>query len=137
MKSVDWAKVEEGTRVVIKREDGQIEEGVFLHVCGGREKGKIRVCIDGDSAKYREIHAAEARLPDAAPANAPGRKAPSPGKGFESVIGAMRAGKTVTRKDGTSFRYDGGQIVRVAGQALVPEALTAQDILDAEWSFDA
>ena len=41
---------------------GKSHKGMFLHWAGGVEKGKARVELEGDTAKYREIPAADISL---------------------------------------------------------------------------
>lgn len=50
----NWKKVEPGASVIVVF-DGEERLGKFLHVGSGRDKGKLRIALDGDDAKYREI----------------------------------------------------------------------------------
>jgi hypothetical protein len=50
----NWALIDTGAKVVAKYR-GKLTDGVLVAVCGGREKGKLRINLDGDKAQYREI----------------------------------------------------------------------------------
>lgn len=52
--------LEPGERVTTKR-GGKTVKGTFLVKAGGKDAGKLRVKIDGDSAKYREVQAKDTK----------------------------------------------------------------------------
>lgn len=52
-----------GDRVVTKRKGKEVS-GTVLTVAGGKDKGKVRIAIDGDTAKYRECKIADTRKVD-------------------------------------------------------------------------
>jgi len=60
-KSIDWKEINEGTQVIAKYK-GEVVYGIFVAIAGGKDKGKLRINLDGDTAQYREVKIADVDL---------------------------------------------------------------------------
>jgi len=128
-KMIDWSKIDEGTHIVAKYK-GNVTYGIFIALCGGKDKGKLRVNLDGDTAQYREVKQADVDLA----ADVTEEKVLSlvpMGDSlhmFESVMNAMREGKQIEHGDGTVIRFDGEQVLRRNGDMWVQFDIPIIDI---------
>ncbi|OHB56132.1 MAG: hypothetical protein A2Y07_01275 [Planctomycetes bacterium GWF2_50_10] len=60
-KTNKWDSVKKDTPVTTFL-DGASRGGIFLGVCGNKNKGMLRIKIDGDSENFREIAQSEVKL---------------------------------------------------------------------------
>lgn len=102
-----WDEVAVGHKVLVK--DGkETLNGVLLAVCGGEDKGKLRVNIEGDEAQYREIEAKNVALvPETT------FKAIKEGLGFDQALVAVKAGARIACVPGLTLEIFQGQLVEV------------------------
>lgn len=102
-----WDEVEVGSKVVVK--DGKDhKEGVLVAVCGGKDKGKLRINIDGDDAQYREIEEKEVALvPET------GFKAIKENIGFDQALVALKGGARIACVPGITLEMFQDQLVEV------------------------
>jgi len=59
--SAQWDGVERGTAVLVEFE-GDIRDGEFMSAGSGKDAGKVRIKIDGDNKRYREVPESDVSL---------------------------------------------------------------------------
>jgi len=102
-----WEDIEIGRKVVVK-DDKEYVDGVLLAVCGGKDKGKLRINIEGDEAQYREIPTKDvALIPETT------FKTVKQGLSFDQALVAVKSGARIACVPGITLEMFEDQLVEV------------------------